>query len=72
MDPVRFQPPSNRPWQLQPYGSGFRVKDTIKELSTLPPQLGKAAEARCVSRVSLHGSLEWPLHEAVELKARLF
>ena len=55
-------PASSRTWQLQPCGSGFRVKDRRKEI------WDKATEARHVSRVSLNGSLvEKLLYEAMKL-----
>lgn len=62
-----FKPQKNRKtWQLQPSGSGFKVKDTIKELWT------KAAEDRHVSGVSLNrGLVERPLREVMKLKSAL-
>jgi hypothetical protein len=48
-------PVNSRMWQLWPHDSDFRVNYTRKGLWTLLLQLRKAAEARCVSGMSLHG-----------------
>lgn len=60
-----------RNWQLQPTGSGSRIKDIRKGLWNFPLRLGKVAETRNVSGLSLHGGLERPFCEAGKVKPRL-
>lgn len=48
--------PASRTWQLQPCGSGFKVKkDTGNGLWNLPLRPRKAAIVRCATGKSLHG-----------------
>lgn len=49
----------------------YQEKYTVKGLWNLPLQVKKAAEARHVTRESLSGGQEWPLHEAVTVKPGL-
>ena len=60
-----------RIWQLQPCGSGFRVKNTRKGLWDLLLWLRKATEVRCVSGLFLHEGSEKPLSETVKMKLGL-
>ena len=61
-----FQSQKNsRTWQFETHGSGFRVKERREGL------WNKAAKARHVSEVSLHGVSERPLCEAVKVKPGL-
>lgn len=46
----------------------YQEKYSVKGLWDLPLQLKKAAEARHVTRESLNGGQERPLHEAVKVK----
>lgn len=63
---------SSRTWQLQPHGSGFRVKERRKSLwKKFIPQLKKATEIQYATAVSLHEGLEGLLHEAVKMKSEL-
>lgn len=64
-------PGSRRTWQCWLCGSGFIVKDTRQGLWNLPSWLRKAAEARSVSEMPLHGGPERPMCKSVKVKSGL-
>ena len=62
-------------WQYHPCGVGSRNMKAmlVNGLWSLPPQLHRAADVRCVAgSESLRGIPERPLHEALKVKVGLY